>query len=641
MLLTFLTSSYRPASTYRNMQVASANPSTSIPTTIVSSVRCSSAQLKRAAGSQSLETLRSALLGWTVTDVDGMAQDVDASGGKGPLHMAAWQGCVENLTHLLDDWGCDVNVIARGEFSYGKTPIFFAATQSRADILLFLLDRGAHVKIVNNKGQSIRSIAASHFEDPTIIDRIIQAEIGQANSPWRNYRETHGDGLEYGDLDPRFLDRPLRETDTVTAWAINPTTKQSRKGGFLRRNPDLAMVKNQRQAAAERKRRPIAASPIPSLTANEICVLEQSWQSIEKTCGTNGLTTAGTLFQDCTDDFWTIVELNDKLRQSWIPSFVSRLSSVSGHRSLWKEWMQLVRPTSDMRQRKLIDKIVAQLTIDRSSDAAINRIGAIESNNRLEFQQRSLPKFIPPSLTSEPWKTACEAVQGLTISYYCDEATNVLQLPNQPVWIDAVEEMGRLRKTLATCTVVAIDTEWYTNPVDGSTCLATIQVAIRRTNAGDPNDSQILSWVVDLIGTRYEAERRERYVEGCRDLVEELLENYVVLGFAVGHDLHILAEWVARPFNTNRVLDLQRLWASKAMPGLAACVERYAVIESNCENECDIKRYCLSKDEQCSEWNRRPLTSSQIEYAGLDAAILITLLAERYREEQQEVGKGG
>ena len=56
-----------------------------------------------------------------------------------------------------------------------------------------------------------------------------------------------------------------------------------------------------------------------------------------------------------------------------------------------------------------------------------------------------------------------------------------------------------------------------------------------------------------------------------------------------------------------------------AMPGLKACAHRYSP---------DI---ILSKEQQCSNWAQRPLSSEQLDYAGLDAAILLVLLAEYSR----------
>jgi ribonuclease D len=45
----------------------------------------------------------------------------------------------------------------------------------------------------------------------------------------------------------------------------------------------------------------------------------------------------------------------------------------------------------------------------------------------------------------------------------------------------------------------------------------------------------------------------------------------------------------------------------------------------------------LSKTHQCSYWEARPLSSAQIEYAGLDAAILLALVAEKaYCDENEE-----
>ena len=80
------------------------------------------------------------------------------------------------------------------------------------------------------------------------------------------------------------------------------------------------------------------------------------------------------------------------------------------------------------------------------------------------------------------------------------------------------------------------------------------------------------------------------------------------------------------PYYT-RVLDLQSLMAAEMQhekrtsgpPGLKACVSNYSLVP-------------LSKDCQCSDWGLRPLTKEQLDYAGLDAAILLVLLAEQSRE---------
>jgi ribonuclease D len=37
-------------------------------------------------------------------------------------------------------------------------------------------------------------------------------------------------------------------------------------------------------------------------------------------------------------------------------------------------------------------------------------------------------------------------------------------------------------------------------------------------------------------------------------------------------------------------------------------------------------RLRMSKEEQCSDWNLRPLSATQIQYAALDAEVLLRLL---------------
>eukprot|EP00960_Hanusia_phi_P078071 768779-Hanusia_phi.AAC.1 len=171
----------------------------------------------------------------------------DAS-GKNPLHHAAWRGHVKNVCTLLDK-GMDVNRWSTGTHNYGKTAIFYALTRSREDVVELLLQRGARVRVVNNKGQTPRSIAYSHL-DERYVDMISKREeeeeeeeregrregngeergrgfTGSSWSGWKNFRETHSDGIEYGDVDPRFSS--VLEIHNQTEFAINPTTPKSRR----------------------------------------------------------------------------------------------------------------------------------------------------------------------------------------------------------------------------------------------------------------------------------------------------------------------------------------------------------------------------------------------------------------------------
>jgi hypothetical protein len=56
---------------------------------------------------------------------------------------------------------------------------------------------------VNNKGQSVRSLAISHL-NPSTIAAVAEAEEGE-EGPWLNYRATHGDGLIYGEFGKKQL----------------------------------------------------------------------------------------------------------------------------------------------------------------------------------------------------------------------------------------------------------------------------------------------------------------------------------------------------------------------------------------------------------------------------------------------------
>ena len=98
----------------------------------LSFVRPPPTSLRRAAQLDDPSLLASLLTarGCTAADVAGAG----AASGRSALHHAAWRGCEANVRLLLH-LGCDVNRWSTGEYSYGKTPIFYAITRCRDGIV--------------------------------------------------------------------------------------------------------------------------------------------------------------------------------------------------------------------------------------------------------------------------------------------------------------------------------------------------------------------------------------------------------------------------------------------------------------------------------------------------------------------------
>lgn len=130
---------------------------------------------------------------------------------KNALHLSAWRGDFEVVKLLVDTARIHcpeldvVNVFSRGRGNYGKTPIFYALTQCREDVVRYLVSQGASLVLVNNKGQTPCSIAVSHMEEEC-CEFLYETELHQlkAGEKFSNFRKSHSDEKLYGDLDPRF-----------------------------------------------------------------------------------------------------------------------------------------------------------------------------------------------------------------------------------------------------------------------------------------------------------------------------------------------------------------------------------------------------------------------------------------------------
>ena len=123
---------------------------------------------------------------------------------------AAWKGDVESVLLIIEigrKIGVDlIDSISIGVGNYGKSAIFYAITQDRIDVIRLLISKGATLCIVNNKGQTPCSMSVSRF-DAEMQSFMLDTEQSQLESgvSFINYRASHSDERQYGDLDPRFL----------------------------------------------------------------------------------------------------------------------------------------------------------------------------------------------------------------------------------------------------------------------------------------------------------------------------------------------------------------------------------------------------------------------------------------------------
>jgi len=140
-----------------------------------------------------------------------MSTSAEVGVNKNALHLCSWKGDFDTVKYLVETSKrfypeIDlINTISKSDGNYGKTPIFYALTQCRGDVVRYLVSEGASLLYVNNKGQTPCSIAVSHMEEDT-CQFLYDAEAKELGNGgvFVNYRESHSDSKFYGDLDPRF-----------------------------------------------------------------------------------------------------------------------------------------------------------------------------------------------------------------------------------------------------------------------------------------------------------------------------------------------------------------------------------------------------------------------------------------------------
>ena len=278
-------------------------------------------RLHRAAGSKDPTILPAFLLNEANRRNPPIRGDDTSFDGRSALHLACWTGSIHNVKLLLDEMKCNINVIATRAHNYGKSPIFFAATRGREDIMNLLLDHGANILIVNNKGQSVYSIAMSHFDQSgPLLRRIKEVEVQQqdANLPlcgWVDYAKTHPDGNIYGDLDLRFLNRELTDNDVVADGVVNPTTRETRRGIFAKNNPNEYTRKTK-----QKKMRDVDANTTNSLEPNKTIVTDDEHAKLDKHWNNVHIALINNNSWDIFSSLLAIVEIMEsgQIRSNWV-----------------------------------------------------------------------------------------------------------------------------------------------------------------------------------------------------------------------------------------------------------------------------------------------------------------------------------
>ena len=216
-------------------------------------------------------------------------------------------------------------------------------------------------------------------------------------------------------------------------------------------------------------------------------------------------------------------------------------------------------------------------------------------------------------------------------------ATLPLDLPSGAVvFADDARSLRRAARCLARDAVIGLDTEWRPDSASGKNKTSLLQLAGRRsaalldvpalcaTCAPDAIDEAlraILCAPREWIGAE-DGDGDDKNAEGISND-----EPPIVLGFGLAEDLRRAARsWPASLGRAlaaiPRAVCLQMLCASSlkpgsnqqpALPGLSATAARFLGAP-------------LDKTETCSDWNRRPLSSAQTEYAAQDARVLVRLL---------------
>jgi len=510
---------------------------------------------------------------------------------KNALHNAAWKGDIDTINLLIEtakqyreSMGEDaVNTVSTGQGNYGKSPIFYAITQCRDDVVLLLLSHGANLLIVNSKGQTPSSMSVNHLEQATcqIIFDEEEAQLQRGGS-FVNYRLTHTDGKKYGDLDPRFLregDVNLNE-DTLRDIATYQSSTITDDDGVGTRingvSQNMMLPDGQIEGTG-------FSGPLPR-SVKQTTVWKRQQELAKKETG----------YADATPDD------NDKVA-------VAKTSSTFENQAR----TDLTKKRKDVSSKQPKPTIVTLLS---GEDIALENLDVL-----------TLDDILSPCIVDD----TCERYE------YVENREGILALNS------AIEESIKIMNPdttisnnstdlLTVKTSWGIDCEWEPSRTSVQNPVATLQL-------GTSNHA----FVVDLQTLcQNGVTDKNTELTATENVLSETLTklfangSVIKVGFGISQDLAKLPASFPHLLcfqEVHSVLDLQSL-------------SRYSFPTTSKQNMSSLRKMvamllkkALDKAQQCSGWSCRPLSNAQLQYAALDAAVLPALL-EKMVIENLNVG---
>jgi hypothetical protein len=168
------------------------------------------------------------------------------------------------------------------------------------------------------------------------------------------------------------------------------------------------------------------------------------------------------------------------------------------------------------------------------------------------------------------------------------------------IFIDDINSLKLNFKYFANSKYIGIDAEW-TQPMSANIKedkVSILQIA---------NESETCALIIDLLKFKND----EKFLE----LFKKYFKKKIFVGFNFNNsDIEQMGN-MKNIFNEFKIVDLIDIYQYKYF-------EKAGSLANICEKICGKK---LNKDEQCSNWDLRPLRPSQINYAAIDALICVKL----------------